>query len=103
MIQVLANVSDISHFTIQRSSNVVFTNLNTDEVIAKNADKPINKKDDYRIFTKREKEIIRLIAGSHSSEEIADLLFISKNTDRTHRQNILKNQMKNHILNLSVL
>ena len=43
MIQVLANVSDISHFTTIRSSNVVFTNLNTDKVIVKNADEPTAK------------------------------------------------------------
>jgi len=90
MIQVLANVSDISHFTTKRSSNIVFTNLNTDELIVKNAEDPTANEEDNSIFTKRENEIIRLIAEDHSSEEIADLLFISKNTVRTHRQNILK-------------
>jgi two-component system nitrate/nitrite response regulator NarL len=41
-------------------------------------------------FSKRESEIIKLIGAGHTSLEIAELLFISKNTIDTHRKNILK-------------
>lgn len=39
-------------------------------------------------LTKREKEIVKLIADGLSSQEIADKLFISLRTVETHRQNI---------------
>jgi DNA-binding CsgD family transcriptional regulator len=41
-------------------------------------------------ITKREKEIIRLIALGMSSREIADTLNISSHTVATHRKNILR-------------
>lgn len=46
----------------------------------------------YKVFallTKREKEILSLLSMGKSSAEIADLLFISKETVSTHRKNIL--------------
>lgn len=42
------------------------------------------------ILSSREKEILRLIGEGKTSNEIADQLFISKNTVDTHRKNILK-------------
>jgi len=41
-------------------------------------------------LTKREKEILRLMAMDMSSEEMAKKLFISENTANTHRRNIKK-------------
>ena len=41
-------------------------------------------------FTKREQEIIGLIAKGCSSYEIAHMLFISKQTVDTHRKNIYR-------------
>lgn len=40
-------------------------------------------------FSQREVEIIQLISAGLSSKEIAEALFISHATARTHRQNIL--------------
>lgn len=39
-------------------------------------------------ITKREKEILKLIADGLSSQQIADKLFISIRTVETHRQNL---------------
>lgn len=39
-------------------------------------------------LTKREKELVKLIAEGHSSQEIADKLYISLRTVETHRLNI---------------
>jgi DNA-binding NarL/FixJ family response regulator len=39
-------------------------------------------------LTKREKEILKLIAEEHSNQEIADMLFISLRTVETHRLNL---------------
>lgn len=41
------------------------------------------------VFTKRELDIMKLLANGDSTEEIADQLCISPNTVRTHRNNIL--------------
>lgn len=47
-------------------------------------------------FTKREKEVIELLAAGLSSDEIGNKLFISEKTVNTHRQNILKkSEVKN--------
>jgi DNA-binding CsgD family transcriptional regulator len=52
------------------------------------------------VFSKREFEIIRLIASGLSSEKIAEKLFISQLTINTHRANILKKTEKAHISEL---
>jgi len=41
-------------------------------------------------FSKRENQIIKLIAEGYSSKEISDQLFISVHTVKTHRKNILR-------------
>ena len=41
------------------------------------------------ILSRREKEILRHVIQGFKSEEIAELLFISKNTVKNHRRNIL--------------
>ncbi len=40
-------------------------------------------------LTKREKEILKLIAGSYTSSEIAEMLFLSKRTVDHHRESIM--------------
>jgi DNA-binding NarL/FixJ family response regulator len=48
------------------------------------------------ILSTREKEIIQLIANEHTSDEIAEKLFLSRGTVETHRKNIFfKLQVKN--------
>jgi LuxR family transcriptional regulator len=43
----------------------------------------------FNLLTKREKELIKLIALGHSSHDISDLLFISIHTVNNHRKNIM--------------
>lgn len=50
--------------------------------------KPKNSPPDN--FTRRELEILHLIANGYSSTEISDLLILSGHTIRTHRKNILR-------------
>ena len=40
-------------------------------------------------ITKREKEILQLVASEHSTKEIAALLYISDLTVMTHRRNLM--------------
>ena len=52
------------------------------------------------IFSNRESEIIKLISEGYSSEQIANMLFLSANTIYTHRRNILKKSDKSTIMDL---
>jgi DNA-binding NarL/FixJ family response regulator len=73
-------------------SNGVIINSATGEII-----QPDRKKHES-ILSSREKEVLQLIERGKTSEEIADLLFISKYTVSRHRQNILeKLRVKNSI------
>lgn len=57
------------------------------------------------ILTRREKDILRLIAEGYSTKEIADRLFLSINTVETHRKNILfKSGLRNmaHLIKWAV-
>lgn len=58
--------------------------------------KPRQKKSYIGILSKRELEILKLIANEYTNEQIAKKLFISKRTVDSHRQNMLnKTQSKN--------
>ena len=45
--------------------------------------------EDFDVLTPRELEVLKLIAEAHTSQQIADALFISIKTVDRHRQNIL--------------
>jgi DNA-binding CsgD family transcriptional regulator len=51
-------------------------------------------------LSEREIEVIRLVVAGQSSHEIADGLFISEHTVRTHRKNIFKKLGIHHITQL---
>ncbi|MFL5731340.1 MAG: LuxR C-terminal-related transcriptional regulator [Cytophagaceae bacterium] len=58
--------------------------------------------EDFR-FSERELEILQLLSEGKSSQEISNLLFISKHTVNTHRQNMLeKTSAKNTIELLNI-
>jgi DNA-binding CsgD family transcriptional regulator len=52
------------------------------------------------IFSDREFEIIKLVHEGFDSEQIAEMLFLSKYTVNTHRKNILNKSGKAHISDL---
>lgn len=41
------------------------------------------------VLTKREKEVLKLIAQEHTTQEIADALFLSKHTIESYRKNLI--------------
>jgi DNA-binding CsgD family transcriptional regulator len=87
---IFCNVySDISFLDPQNIPHGVMVNKFTGEVFHLNK-KSLNleKRDD--LFSKREKEIIGLMSNGLTSKEIAEKLFISNDTVRTHRKNILR-------------
>jgi len=58
------------------------------KIIDKLKNKHINLKSKYKL-TKRELEILSLINQGYQSKQISELLFLSDNTVKTHRKNIL--------------
>ncbi len=56
---------------------------------------PVAKKENV-LLTKREVEVLKLIAAEFSNQEVAEKLFISSRTVDTHRRNLLeKLKLKN--------
>jgi two-component system response regulator NreC len=49
----------------------------------------VKAKDRYEQLTDREREVLQLIAEGHSSRGIAERLYISEKTVRTHRANLM--------------
>ena len=47
-------------------------------------------KDDYQRLSMREREVLLLLAESHTNQEIADILFLSPYTVQTYRQRIMR-------------
>lgn len=47
-------------------------------------------KQEQKLFSDREREILKLIAMEHSSKQIADILFISERTVESHKRNMMK-------------
>lgn len=58
------------------------------------------KETDKHELTKREEEIIKLLAVGKTSKEIADILFLSEYTIETHRKNIMRKLEVNSIIAL---
>jgi DNA-binding CsgD family transcriptional regulator len=52
------------------------------------------------VFSKREFEIIQMLEKGYSTEQVADALFLSVNTVKTHRRNILHKSGKANIAEL---
>lgn len=53
-----------------------------------------------QLLSKRELEVLSLIADGYTNSEIADMLFTSKRTIETHRQNILEKTKAKNTANL---
>lgn len=70
-------------------SNDIAVNLLSYEKSAPNYNRIKSKHAIHEILSKREVEILKLIADEFTNEEIANKLSISKRTVDTHRQNIM--------------
>jgi len=49
------------------------------------------------VFSKREFDIIHLLEKGYNTERVAEALFLSTNTVKTHRRNILRKSGKSNI------
>jgi DNA-binding CsgD family transcriptional regulator len=98
---VFSNIfTDISYLGITKIPHAVSINRFTDEVfhIEPNMLQLIKAGE---LFSPREREIIQLLARGNNSRLIAQQLFISQETVRTHRKNILKKAGVNSTVELT--
>lgn len=90
--QVLTVHSDVTFLDIPFNDNISFISQYLPSFFAseKEGKYCFNKKLKRLVFTKRETDIIKKIAEGKTYTEIAEELFISKNTISFHRKNILR-------------
>jgi DNA-binding NarL/FixJ family response regulator len=70
----------------------------TDKMIESLLEKPKSKKAELPKITKREIEVVKLIAEEYTTQEIANQLFVSTNTVATHKRNLfVKMDVKNSV------
>lgn len=53
-------------------------------------DKGISQSERYKQLTNREREVFQLIAEGHSTRQIADMLFVSVSTVKSHRAHLME-------------
>ncbi|GAB3219460.1 hypothetical protein GCM10027454_09100 [Algoriphagus aestuariicola] len=80
--------TDISHITSKNNYKVSLIGLNG-ECSYTEMD-VISKQLETKVYSKREKEILKLIASGLTSRKISDKLCIALDTVKNHRRNILK-------------
>ena len=70
----------------------------TEKMIESLTEEPKPKDGSAPMITKREIEVIKLIAQEYTTQEIADQLFVSTNTVATHKRNLfVKMDVKNSV------
>lgn len=85
LLQGLETVSRGDYFLDTALSRKV-----VEKILAPSSKETLSREESYRRLTSREEQILRLLAGGHSSKAIADKLFISPKTVENHRTNILE-------------
>lgn len=89
VLRTLVIFTDISH--LKTSGRHVMSYIGMDgEPSYLDVDVCNNFREESNLLTKREKEILYLIAEGKPSKEIAELLYISKHTVDSHRKNLLR-------------
>ncbi|HMQ48830.1 MAG TPA: response regulator transcription factor [Saprospiraceae bacterium] len=89
VLNAIRSVSAGDSYFSQQASAIIIAFL-------QNKLSPAVKRKDSVLLTRREIEVLKLIAGEYTNQEIADKLFISPRTVDTHRRNLLeKLRLKN--------
>lgn len=99
LLKVFGLQTDITHITNMNNHKLSFVGLMGEPSYLELdvfSDGPYQIDKQRITFTKRELEIIKLLGEGHTTAEIAELLFISKETVNSHRKNtLLKAGFKN--------
>lgn len=90
--KVLVNHSDIEHITKVNNKKVSFLHLDNEKSYLNIASIDDLEKHQETVIplSQRELQILQLLSEGHTSKTIANHLFLSYDTVRTHRNNILK-------------
>lgn len=91
--KVLGIHSDVSHLCKDNNYRISFVGLKGEPSFFEldvYSDNMFETPSSLNPFTKRELEILRLLAQGYTSKEISCQLFISEETVKTHRKNILR-------------
>ena len=80
----LVPLDGIDHMEYLGDSEAIIRNIN--EFLGDKVDNQINKE----LLSKRELEVLRLLADGLSNHQIAEILFISRSTTKNHIHNILE-------------
>ncbi|MCF2217749.1 LuxR C-terminal-related transcriptional regulator [Chryseobacterium sp. PS-8] len=90
LVQSINIHTNIHHITKQNPHTVLITGIgHRNDFIQIKIENPALKNDSEINLTKRETEILSLIAKGYSGPEISKMLILSEHTVRTHRKNIL--------------
>lgn len=84
--------SDVSHLSESNNYKISFVGLQGEPSFYELdvfSDTMFHTPSSVNPFTKRELEVLKLFAKGHTAKETAKLLFISEETVRTHRKNML--------------
>lgn len=85
-----ANITELKKAIFSTASDPFFV---SSEITDDQSALQLSKEDSFKslgIITDREKEIIKLIASGKNSNEISEVLYISRETVKTHRKNIFR-------------
>lgn len=87
---LLTTYTDISHIKTSNVPSLSFIGLNENETSYKDVQVVKNETAPQNSLSKREKEILQKIVRGNTSREIAENMYISLMTVKTHRRNILR-------------
>jgi len=90
VLKTIIQHTDISTIKTSGESELHFIDLVGNDSVYKVQVSCLNTNLQHIQFTKREKDILKLLDKAWTSEKIAEKLFISVHTVRTHRKNLLK-------------
>lgn len=99
IIRTLCVHTDISHLKIEGKPTLSFIGLNGQPSYYDVAANHIISTE-KSLFTNREREVLELLVNGKTSQEISQILFISKQTVLSHRKNLLR---KSNCSNTSAL
>jgi len=86
LIRALHRVSENNFFISEELSHILMQNINSQK--------------EGKLLTKREMQILNLIAKGYSSKQISDSLFISQRTVESHRKSLLYKTKTNNAAGL---
>lgn len=85
LVEAIRTVNQGNKYFTQAITNLVFEDFYRGEKEGIKRQRPVTKG-----LTKRENEVLELVAAGKSNQEVADSLFISTKTVETHKTNILE-------------